>query len=607
MHSGMARLVTVVCASVVIVGCEAGRPVAPADADADVTRAAADKAPSGLSAGAASTTQINLAWQDNSPNETGFEVHRSTTGPTGTFTLLASTAANVTSYSNQGLTPGTQYCYEVRLFRRTGGKTTYSAFTEVACATTPAPPAPASNASAVPKDGNTVALSWTDNSSTEEGFRVQRAASDAGPWETITTTAPNVASYTDPWRQTEQQVCYRVVAFNYSGGEAAPSNTDCTAPPATPWGLVAKSADPQSVDLTWPDNSAVEDGYEVQRSTDGVSFGTVANLPAGSTSYHDGGLAAELRYTYFVRAKKDGGFSYPSNYASAVPTNLPPSAPTLANATPSYSSGVWVTWVDNSQTEDGFRVQRGPTSAGPWETVGTTGADYPYFSEGGLTPEQQVCYQVIAFNSKGESAPSNVDCTAPPLPPTNVVATTVDDQSIDLTWTPAGPDVKDGYRVRDGFRVLRIDYYSYYCDEWGNCWYDYVPIADLPADATSYRDAGLWSGTWYSYYVVALNDGGTSDWSNEATAVTDQPPGTNATASASIASARQRPSASALRAAVARAKAKMLSAQTAARGAAQARAAASAAKAAKASKASKASKAAKTAVRRSSVKPPTSK
>src|SRR5262249_17853988 len=70
--------------------------------------------PTDLVATATPTTATGLTWTDNSSDEDGFEIWRSTTGPGGTFTLLTTTAANATSSSDTGLTAGTQYCYEVR-------------------------------------------------------------------------------------------------------------------------------------------------------------------------------------------------------------------------------------------------------------------------------------------------------------------------------------------------------------------------------------------------------------------------------------------------------------------------------------------------------------
>src|SRR5262249_39762795 len=61
-----------------------------------------------------STTQINLAWQDNSTGEEGFRIERSING--GSFTQIATVGAGVTSFPNTGLTPSTNFSYRVRAF-----------------------------------------------------------------------------------------------------------------------------------------------------------------------------------------------------------------------------------------------------------------------------------------------------------------------------------------------------------------------------------------------------------------------------------------------------------------------------------------------------------
>ncbi|MDQ5858239.1 MAG: metallophosphoesterase [Acidobacteriota bacterium] len=89
-------------------------------------------APSGLTATAVSRSRIDLAWQDNSSNETGFQVERSRSG--GAFSLIATTAAGATSYSNtSGLTPGKLYSYRVRAINAAGT----SGYSNTASATTP--------------------------------------------------------------------------------------------------------------------------------------------------------------------------------------------------------------------------------------------------------------------------------------------------------------------------------------------------------------------------------------------------------------------------------------------------------------------------------------
>jgi hypothetical protein len=74
-------------------------------------------APSNLG-GTSTKDTINLQWTDNSNNETGFKIERSTNGVN--FTLIFTAASNVTSYSNTGLTANTFYHYRVRAYNGVG-------------------------------------------------------------------------------------------------------------------------------------------------------------------------------------------------------------------------------------------------------------------------------------------------------------------------------------------------------------------------------------------------------------------------------------------------------------------------------------------------------
>lgn len=66
---------------------------------------------SGLSATAVNGTKAILNWLDHAINETGFKIERSTAG--GNYELIASVAANATSYTDRTLHPGTSYSYRV--------------------------------------------------------------------------------------------------------------------------------------------------------------------------------------------------------------------------------------------------------------------------------------------------------------------------------------------------------------------------------------------------------------------------------------------------------------------------------------------------------------
>ena len=70
--------------------------------------------PAALNATAASSSQINLAWTDNSGNETGFKINRATDSGFTANLVTVTVGANVTTYQAAGLTAGTIYYFRVR-------------------------------------------------------------------------------------------------------------------------------------------------------------------------------------------------------------------------------------------------------------------------------------------------------------------------------------------------------------------------------------------------------------------------------------------------------------------------------------------------------------
>ncbi|HTD83530.1 MAG TPA: hypothetical protein VK648_07030, partial [Gemmatimonadaceae bacterium] len=216
--------------------------------------------PSSIAATVVSWSEIDVSWA-TSPSASGYQVFRSTTGPAGSYTQIAGTAANSSFYPNTGLTGSTQYCYEIRSFKNAGRNVTYGAVSGPACATTLPPPVIAPSETDASPYAGPIRIRWKDNSPDEDGFRIEQASTTAGPWNQVSSVGANVTvTYVYLYYlYGEQPVCFRVTAFN-SIGPSLPSTPDCTASPATPTNLSATPLDLQSVTLSWTDNSAVEDG-----------------------------------------------------------------------------------------------------------------------------------------------------------------------------------------------------------------------------------------------------------------------------------------------------------------------------------------------------------
>jgi hypothetical protein len=96
-----------------------------------VSGGTAPAAPSNLQATAISSTEIDLSWQDNSSNETGFAIEALISG---TFQQIGTVDANVTHAGIVNLTPQTTYTFRVRALNGSTASTPSNQVT----ATTPA-------------------------------------------------------------------------------------------------------------------------------------------------------------------------------------------------------------------------------------------------------------------------------------------------------------------------------------------------------------------------------------------------------------------------------------------------------------------------------------
>ncbi len=91
-------------------------------------------APTGLSAAASGPSTIALSWNDNSNNENGFRIERSSDNVN--FTEVGTAGVNQAAYGDSGLSSQATYYYRVRA-ANLYNTVSYSAYTNVASATTP--------------------------------------------------------------------------------------------------------------------------------------------------------------------------------------------------------------------------------------------------------------------------------------------------------------------------------------------------------------------------------------------------------------------------------------------------------------------------------------
>ena len=141
--------------------------------------------PIALSASVASSSQINLSWQDNSNNESGFKIERKA-GASGSWSQIAMPASGATTYQSTGLSANTSYYYRVRAYNSAGN----SAYSNEVSATTNRPPdttpptatLSAANIASAGESTHSFTVRYSDNVAVDPSDIGGGDVSVTGPW-----------------------------------------------------------------------------------------------------------------------------------------------------------------------------------------------------------------------------------------------------------------------------------------------------------------------------------------------------------------------------------------------------------------------------------------
>jgi len=241
-----------------------------------VSSSAEFAAPTDLQLTNNSITILTLNWQNNSTGEDGFKIERKYEG--GDWTHLASITTNNFEDNDFDLNTQVYYrvCSYVGIYNSSWAENDFDA-------TIPSP----TDLQFTNNSISSVTLMWQDNSTGEDGFKIERKY-EGGDWTQLATVI--ASNYEDIDFELNTQVYYRVCTYveNYTSPWVE-SVFDATIP--TPENLKISANSTASVTLTWEYSHTGHEGFKIDRRiNEGAWEVEFETLNAGQTSFSDNGL-----------------------------------------------------------------------------------------------------------------------------------------------------------------------------------------------------------------------------------------------------------------------------------------------------------------------------
>jgi len=286
-----------------------------------------------------------------------------------------------------------------------------------------------------------------------------------------------------------------LTACGGGGGSSAP-----TTPPAAPASLTAVTGNSQNT-LTWPAASGASSYNLYWANVTGVTPATGTKLAGVKSPYTHAGLSNATTYYYVATAANSAGESPATAEANAMPWIT---APTGIQATPgdktitlSWSPVAGATSYSCYWSNDAAITLANSTEIEPVTS--------PY-TQTGLTNGTTYYYLMTSHDAHGESLGSAVAHAVPavvpaPAAPSGLLATP-GDQEVTLTW--------DAVATATSYNVYRATSSGALGTK--------TKINAASITGLTYDDLAVTNATMYYYQVTAVNSGGESVGSTEASA-----------------------------------------------------------------------------------------
>ncbi|MBI2354093.1 MAG: Ig-like domain repeat protein [Deltaproteobacteria bacterium] len=482
--------------------------------------------PGALAAVAVSNNSVRFTWNASAEGVggvAGYNVYRD-------GKVVATLAADSTTYTDSSLAGFTQYRYKIEAFDAAGNRKTSSDLAVTTKADPPTvfsdttPPTAPSGLASTGVTYSRVALAWaasTDNVGVA-GYKVYRNGQELA---TVQGT-----SYSDVTVLPRSSFSYHVIAYDAAGNLSSTSNSVSVPTPADPTRATVTLAAPTNlavagvtsgtVALTWsaPTGNVIA-GYTIKRGADIIGTTQQPN-------FSDAAVQPNITYVYTVTAYDLAGSNAEASSPLSVITpaapdlrdTTAPTAPTGLNAASLGSSQVSLSWTESTDSVGvtGYEIIRATIingQPGADQVIAKVSAQTTAYGDSSVASGTTYQYKVRALDAAGnisEGSASNQiataaatgDTVAPNGPTGLALAASPTATTVELTWGAATDNIEVvGYEVfRAGVKIATVT-------------------------ATAYADTTATPSNTYSYTVKSFDAAGNRSAASAAlSATTPAPP-----------------------------------------------------------------------------------
>jgi len=369
------------------------------------------KAPTDLVLQKLSETIVNLSWKHDNQNVDGYRVYRKT-GATGIYNKLKEVASNSFNTNDYGIDPASIYFYKVVAYNQKGESASSNEVFTSGTGTSGTIVAP-TNLSAIVYGARKIVIKWQDNSDNENYFKVERKTLYT-EYQSIGIVPINTTTFIDSGFGLAPSTYYyyrvKAVSDNDSVTSAEVSAQTYGYDLLAPLNFRAINHNSKTIRLVWIDNNSNETQTIIERrSSSSMTYDVIGSVKTDETQFDDTDVILGITYYYRIRVTDYVNYSDYTNEVSASVQSALIISPTNLQAYVGFGNVIKLTWMDNSNNETNFIVERANDSTlTAFTELSRTDANIVQFDDASTLGGKTYAYRIRATDGVVFSGYSNV-------------------------------------------------------------------------------------------------------------------------------------------------------------------------------------------------------